>query len=276
MDAGTNQIESAGAQLNQGINYGHDLKFQSYGRKPSEVLTNGQAVLTQNHFSGTDAATQGIVENVLTGKYPKLSGGESLNYLFTPTTDNQNNKEVYTNVTGLFQKDVNGKYFYDSNLNYAYYNKTQGNRGTFELSDTFPEEGSDWGVGFFPFNTWNGNKTCIHWNGYCPATGGSNASWPNGDGRYYYDHHFGMTLDGVFQLSPTGQVNGEDMVFNFSGDDDLWVFIDDVLVLDIGGIHNPVGGSINFKTGVVTVESAYPENSVIDDSQRGPEVQTTI
>ena len=73
LDAGTNQIESLGAQLNQGINYGHDLKFQSYGRKPSEVLTNGQAVLTQNHFSGTDAATQGIVEIVLTGNYPKLS-----------------------------------------------------------------------------------------------------------------------------------------------------------------------------------------------------------
>ena len=280
LDHGSNNILDRGDQLNQGINYGHDLKFTAYGKKPSEVQTSGRNVLSMNHFSGTEAATQGIVDRNLSGGFPKLNGGESLAYLFN-TTPSGDNKRVYENVSGLFQKDADGKYYYDSNVNYAYYNPSQGNGGNFELCDTFPEEGSDWGVGFFPFSPWNGSNTCIHWNGYCPPRGGSNANagWGS-DGKYhsayYYNHHFGMTLEGSFQLTPDGKLNDKDLVFNFSGDDDLWVYIDDVLVLDIGGIHNPVGGSINFRTGEVSVDSAYQVNSVINDSQSGPEANTTI
>ena len=270
LDHGDNNLKDKGWQYNSGINSNHTLKFTAYGKKPSEVQTNGRNVLTMNHFSGTDAATQGIVDKNLSGGYPNLSGGgESLAYLFNTTPDG-NNKKVYQDVSGLFQKDADGKYYYDSNVNYAYYDPSQGNSGNFQLSDTFPEEGSDWGVGFFPFNEWNGSKNCIHWNGYCPATSGNN------NGRYYYNHHFGMTLEGTFQLTPDGKLNDKDLVFNFSGDDDLWVYIDDVLVLDIGGIHNPVGGSINFRTGAVKVDSAYQVNSVINDSQSGPAANTTI
>ena len=84
---------------------------------------------------------------------------------------------------------------------------------------------------------------------------------PVGDGRTYEDiygvqgtpnFYTGMKIEANFTQLKDGQLeNGDPMVFKFTGDDDMWVYIDDVLVLDIGGIHEPLSGTIDFSTGKV-------------------------
>jgi fibro-slime domain-containing protein len=86
-------------------------------------------------------------------------------------------------------------------------------------------------------------------NGYADSTN-----------RYARDQGFGMKLTIPFTLKGSGNSNGinEDgtpQTFDFSGDDDLWVFVDDKLVLDLGGAHGATTGSIDFKTKTVTASN---------------------
>lgn len=68
---------------------------------------------------------------------------------------------------------------------------------------------------------------------------------------------FGMVVELDFYIPVGGKVNGEDLEYIFSGDDDLWVFIDDELVLDIGGGHGAITGKLNF-----TQKTSWVENAV--------------
>ena len=68
-----------------------------------------------------------------------------------------------------------------------------------------------------------------------------------------------MYVEADFSQPKDGQLTkGSDMVYEFNGDDDLWVYVDGVLMLDIGGIHDAHSGSINFATGAITYDSASP------------------
>lgn len=91
------------------------------------------------------------------------------------------------------------------------------------------------GVGFFPFDA-------------SITNGGTTKNNAN-------DYGFGMRTDIEFNVGKDGKINGVAQVFNFTGDDDLWVYIDGKLVLDLGGAHKKAEGSIDFSKKTVTVRT---------------------
>ena len=66
------------------------------------------------------------------------------------------------------------------------------------------------------------------------------------------NYHYAMDMSASFTQTADGlDAWGHDIIFEFSGDDDFWFYVDDELVLDLGGIHAAMWGTINFRTGEV-------------------------
>lgn len=88
------------------------------------------------------------------------------------------------------------------------------------------------------------------------------------------DYGFGIRLDIDFRVPENGKIaDGEDVKFNFTGDDDIWVYIgedstgaDADLVLDLGGDHKETNGNINFATMQATATDVYANYSVASAS----------
>ena len=206
-------------------------------------------------YTGQDGGVQqGLVKPLLKNGYPVLKVGEkSLSGLFSKDGTHVQSGS-YRKANYLLQQNPEDyAYYYDSNTNFASVDEN----GDFVLYETarYPDETTPPSEPkFLPYNTIINKVTTLE-NVY------------DGDpdkGKYYKEYAigkgetenlcFGMTIDFDFIMPKDGKINGNDMVFNFQGDDDVWVFIDDVLVLDLGGVHDNYEGSINFKTGAVYVE----------------------
>lgn len=242
---------STGTNYTGGINSGKDFKFTDGAEGRGEV---------NRYHSGTgsNAVFDGIFERNMAKSgddytYPlfndSYNDGQDASYLFAPIGGT--GKDVYPDVNHLFTKDSDGYYRYDSSKNFAYYNKNGDNEGNFTVYDVPAAPDGNEEVymrgSFFPFNILANNSKVKN-----SQTGLRN--FETGTGHTTKDTHFGMTMSASFIQPAEGKVNEKNMVFNFNGDDDVWVFIDGVLVLDIGGIHDALDGSIDFNTGKVTVE----------------------
>ena len=230
-----------------GINKGHRFKFKDQGARDD-----------LNRYTGGSSPRSGIVNNVLTGGYPKLTdswGGESLGYLFDSSA--QTGKISHMGVTGLLQAK-GGYYEYDSSKNYAAYNVNKNAFDVYEVAGVGQAgAGSQNGGQFFPFDA--ADKVFKEENG-CLVRNGITSS-NNGDSNYNdgkpLNHYFGLSMSSRFVQPTDGKTNaGDPMTFEFAGDDDVWVFIDDVLVGDIGGIHTSAKLTIDFQTGEIKVNDS--------------------
>lgn len=264
-------INNNNGNNNTGINKDHQLKFNGGGGTGINKWTGRSGI-------GGFGRLQ-FVKNTLVNGYPEIKAGtyasygtkgdctdESLAYLFnndSQANGKQKGKAVYNNVQGLFQlKD--GYYVYDSygvSGNYAVYNPTTNYFNVYDKAGVYKGGVSDANLGqFFPFDS--ADKVF-------DEKGNSLSPKQIIDGSTNLNHHFGMSVTTEFVQPASGKTTGnKDMVFEFSGDDDVWVYIDGVLVGDLGGIHEKATLKINFATGGVHVghvdNANDPEKTIQD------------
>lgn len=224
---------------------------------PADGLSNDiGGPYTDNNKSG--GIKQNLLNRVLTEGYPVTVGGTSLKTLFTGGT----------NVNHLFLQssfDADGSYEYSSFKNYAHL-EDNGDFTVYDALGTPSDEGYLWyrRGNFMPYNSISASGVSTNKNLY-DESGNKLSDTDLAYGKTLYktqgtnDYYFGMYVEADFSQPKDGQLTkGSDMVYEFNGDDDLWVYVDGVLMLDIGGIHDVHSGSINFATGAITYDSASP------------------
>lgn len=261
-------VNAGGYKNDTGINAGHQLKFNDGG---------GNGINSWTGRSGTSGYGRlQFVKNQLVNGFPQIKAGtyvsrgrpgtytdESLAYLFN--NDSQKGKAVYNDVKGLFQLQK-GYYVYDSygsHGNYAVYNPTTNSFNVYDSAGVYKgSSNSETNLGqFFPFDS--ADKVF-------DEQGNKLSPKKIVDGSTRLNHHFGMSMTTEFVQPTNGKTtDGNDMIFEFSGDDDVWVYIDGVLVGDLGGIHEKATLEINFATGAVHVghiDNANDKEKTIQDT----------
>lgn len=234
------------------FNNGNPARDQSRKYNRSEYLGNnagtaGEREYHTEHYADWNywGGNVGRTGNYIYSGLVEKNLDQSNNIVFTNTdpglfrsddTTNSYGKEIYTNVGLPFQYDKSkNEYTFNSNTMSAHF-KDKAKSNTNLTYDATPQtiidldaQGKNSNASWLPFD----KETSI-------AT--DNATY-----------HFGMQAVIPFSMTSNGRLDPADdesdaITFDFSGDDDVWVFVDGKLVLDIGGIHNEMAGTMNFAT----------------------------
>ena len=236
--------------------YGISMKMIDF----NNTIVNKRDSLQTQYF-GLDSNKTGLLSSNLENGYPEsttnhtslrqlFAGDQEVNHLFI--------QSVY---------DESGYFEYDSTKNYAYLNGSD-----FEVYDqlgTVERSGNHNTMRhgqFMPYNSLIDPATGEPWpysDTYSNTTTVTASQLPQDDPRYgeglheiptsEADYFFGMEMSASFTQTASGlDAWGHDIIFEFSGDDDFWLYVDDELILDLGGVHSAMTGSVNFRTGIVT------------------------
>ena len=268
-DAGGNVTNTFNTYLNALYDtaYANPLFFGYVDPKTTEVAGNQNFRIQDNLAMRWDdnhayyASVQGLAGNTLSSTSKNENG---CGYLLT--ADGSGNMPLFdydklksnSNVASSVYEGLNFP-FNESTFNgittYSYDSFTDKNR-VIDTDDFKVDKysnatvGNDKGVGFFPFDKTTATK---------------NAN------KYGY----GTEFDIDFYMSETGKLTAadgtqKDITFNFSGDDDVWVYVDGVLVLDLGGAHKVSSGSINFSNMQVIYKAAVDSSDNINNRTADP------
>lgn len=196
----------------------------------------------KNQFKTTDTAQ---LNEGLNDKNEMVFGGSglyALNNCYNKTADNYFDQCIYRGIANR-TVEVNSNVILSSNLtDKDLFSTTAQSYKKVFTNVSFP----------FSFNNQTGEyffdsaKTNLRYtestNELEVQSGSSTGFWPFGTNNTY----FGLSMNLDFNMPVNGLVNGAPMIYQFSGDDDLWVYIDEKLTLDVGGIHYATHGAIDF------------------------------